>query len=158
MTRLRLTLRSLLLAWLIAGAVPACAPSPEAEWLAAAQSAHGSVDGGDGRDALEAFLARSVPAGVQSDDARVVRQDAAYRLARLLLADGDAAGALAVASDALDEGEKEDVFTANLYVVRGQALEAQGRPVRATMDYHDALLINEALLEAALADDGDEDE
>ncbi len=157
MIRLRLTLRSLLFAWLIAVAVPACAPSPEAEWLAAAQAAHGSVDGGGGQAALEAFLARSVPAGVQSDDARVVRQDVAYRLARMLLADGDAERAETVATEALDEGDKEDVFTANLYVVRGQALEAQGRPVRATMDYHDALLINEVLLEAALADDGDDE-
>lgn len=155
MTRFRLTLRALLFAWLVAMAAPACAPSPEAEWLAAAQSAHGDV--GDGGAALGDFLARSVPAGVQSDDARVVRQDAAYRLARLLLADGDAAEAERVASAALDEGEKEDVFTANLYVVRGQALEAQGRPVRATMDYHDALLINEVLLEAAL-DEGDDQE
>jgi len=157
MTRLRLTRHSLLLAWLLAVAT-ACAPSPEAEWLAAAQSAHGDVETGEGGAALEDFLARSVPAGVQSDDARVVRQDAAYRLARLLLAGGDAAEAEAVANAALDEGDKEDVFTANLYVVRGQALEAQGRPVRATMDYHDALLINEVLLEAALADDGDDQE
>ncbi len=147
----------LLVLWLLALAVVGCAPTPEAEWLAAAQAAHGSADGGEGRAALEDFLARSVPAGVQSDDARVVRQDAAYRLARVMLAEGDAEAAETVATSALEEGEKEDVFTANLYVVRGQALEALGRPVRATMDYHDALLINEVLLEAALAEDGDED-
>lgn len=148
-------LRFVFLAWLFAAAPAGCAPSPEAEWFAAAQAAHGSADGGGGRAALEDFLARTVPAEVQSDDARVVRQDAAYRLARLLLAEDDGASAEAVATAALEEGEKEDVFTANLYVVRGQALEAQGRPVRATMDYHDALLINEVLLQAAL--DGDEE-
>ena len=158
MIRLRLTLRSLWLAAALAVAASACAPSAEAEWLAAAEAAHESVDGGGGRAALEDFLARPVPDGVQSDDARVVRQDAAYRLARLLLATGDAERAEAAASEALDEGEKEDIFTANLYVARGQALEAQGRPVRATMDYHDALLINEVLLEAALADEGDDEE
>jgi len=153
MTHLR---RSWLLLLLLLAAAIGCAPSPEAEWLAAAQAAHESADGATKRAALEDFLDRSVPAGVQSDDARVVRQDAAYRLARVMLTEGDAAEAEAIANDALELGEKEDVFTANLYVVRGQALEAQGRPVRATMDYHDALLINEVLLEAALAEDGDE--
>lgn len=147
----------LLALWLLLAAAVGCAPSPEAQWLTAAQAAHGNADGGEGRAALEDFLARPVPEAVQGDDARVVRQDAAYRLARLLLTEGSSAEAEAVASEGLEEGEKEDVFTANLYVVRGQALEAQGRPVRATMDYHDALLINEVLLEAALQSDGDDE-
>ena len=146
-----------LVSWLLAGAVAGCGPTPEARWLAAAQAAHENVDEKERRAALDAFLARPVPAGIQRDDARVVRQDAAYRLARLMLAEGDPEGAETIATSALAEGAKDDVFTANLYVVRGQALEALGHPVRATMDYHDALLINERLLEAALAEDGDED-
>ena len=140
-----------------------CAPTAESEWLAAAESAHATAassvdaaDGGSGRAALEAFLARPVPAGIQREDARVVRQDAAYRLARLLLAEGDTDEAEQVATAAIEEGRAEDVYTANLFVVRGQALEARGEPVKATMDYHDALLINETLLEAAL-EAGEED-
>ena len=131
----------------------ACAPSPEKEWVEAARVA----DGPELQPKLQAFLDRPVPQGIHRDDARVLRHDAAYRLSRLALGRGEPEAAERIATAALEEGRAEDVFTANLLVARGQALEALGRPVRATLDYHDALLINEALLEAALREPDEDD-
>ena len=127
-----------------------CGEAATATWLESARSA-------DDRASREAFLDEGVPPGMQPDDARVVRHDVAYQLARELLDGGDAEGAVEIATEALNEGRADDVFTANLFVVRGQALEALGEPVRATLDYHEALMINETLLEAALAAEGDEE-
>ena len=148
----------------------ACTNEAATDWMAQARAAHAATDANseDGRRALQAFLLAPVPSSLRPDDARVVRQDAAYRLARLWLADGlqsgsafeagagptsAAAKAMAVVEKALSEGRGDDVFTANLLVARGQAHEALGEPVEAAADYHDALLINEKLLELALGAD-----
>jgi hypothetical protein len=42
------------------------------------------------------------------------------------------------------------VFTANLYIARGKALERQGDASGASRDYHDALLLTEGLLDKSL--------
>ena len=84
------------------------------------------------------------------EDARVVRQDLAYRLASIALEDERAEDARSYADRGLALGAATDVFTANLYVVRGQARETLGDAVGAAGDYHEALIVNEALLDRVL--------
>lgn len=85
----------------------------------------------------------------RADDARAIRQDAFYQLARWSMANEDAAGALVFADAGLALGGA-GVFRANLWVARGQAHEELGQATQAAADYHEALLINETLLDAVL--------
>ncbi len=141
--------------------VAACGDGGAGEWLASARAVHDSADralaAGDldaARRSLQGFATQPPPEGVGPEDARVVRQDVFYRLSRLALREGDAEAAKGWAERGLALGRRDDVFTANLLVARGQALEALGQGVEAAADYHDALRINERLLDALL--DGDE--
>lgn len=136
----------------------ACGGEDGAAWVAQARSASVRADealaSGDmarAREALTPLVEQAPPRAVSPDDARVVAQDAAWRLARLALADGDGAAALGWVDAGLSRGRRGDVFVANLLAVRGQALEALGRDVEAARDYHAALVINEALLDEVLA-------
>jgi predicted negative regulator of RcsB-dependent stress response len=141
-----------------AAAISACNATRGAEdWVTEAESAHhiaderlgqGDVDGA--RNALRAATEREVPKTANAEDARVVRQDLYYRLAALELTQDRPDQALRWASIGLDLGEGTDVFTANLYIVRGKALERRGDASGASRDYHDALLITEALLDKSL--------
>ena len=88
----------------------------------------------------------------RGEDARALRQDAFYQLARWSMSNEDAAGALVFADAGLALGGR-DVFVANLWVARGQAHEALGQATRAAADYHEALLINETLLDAVLGEE-----
>ncbi len=133
-----------------------CGSDAPAVYVSAARAAHFAADEaierGDeagAREVLEQFFAQPPPASMAKDDARIVRQDACFRLARLSLA-SDANDALQWAERGLNQGEGNDVFTANLFVVRGQAKEALGREIDAAADYHEALKINDILLERTL--------
>jgi hypothetical protein len=126
-------------------------------WLGAAAAAHRSADEalarGDrpaARAALSAFAEAPRPPGVPPDDRRVVVQDVYFRLSVLALEEGDAAAGLTWADRGLLAGREADVFTANLHVARGKALEAQGDAVAAAVDYLAAQRINERLLERLL--------
>lgn len=131
-----------------------CGDDASATWLAQVRAAHASADAT--RDvavaerALREAFEREVPTGVAHEDARVVRQDLAYRLASIALEDDRAEDARGYADRGLALGAATDVFTANLYVVRGQAREALGDAVGAAGDYHEALIVNEALLDRVL--------
>ena len=85
-----------------------------------------------------------------AEQARAVRQDAFYQRARIAVRQEDGAAAERLADLGLALGG-DDMFTANLHVVRGQANEMLGRAVEAAADYHRALLINERLLDEVLA-------
>ncbi|MEM1418403.1 MAG: hypothetical protein AAGH15_26145 [Myxococcota bacterium] len=139
------------------GLVACAASDPAAQaWVDEVRAAHVAADGDAseaGDASLRAALASAPPEGVAAAAARARRQDTAYRLARRLLRRGDAAGAEAVADDALDL-ETMDVLTASLLVVRGEAREALGRAREAAADYHEALRVNERLLDRALAEEG----
>lgn len=100
--------------------------------------------------ALARIVERPVPSSVAAEDARIVRQDASERWARLSLERGDPQAALERLDQGLALGERGDVFTANLLTLRARVLEAQGRDGEAAADYHRALLIEETLLERAL--------
>lgn len=137
--------------------VAGCGDDRAAQWVAAMERAHASADEAleadepdRARDALERAFEQNVPQAVHERDARVVRQDLAYRLAELELAAGRAEAAAEHASAGLELGEGEDVFTANLYIARGRAREALGREIEAAADYHEALKINDALLRRTL--------
>lgn len=141
----------------LAGCAEDAAP---ADWMGEARAAHARADEaleredrGAAREALEAFFEAEVPGRVAKEDARVVRQDVAFRLSRLALEAGEADAALRWADEGLNEGRGGDVFTANLLVARGRALEAKGEAVEAAAAYHDALRINDALLDALFEED-----
>jgi hypothetical protein len=127
-------------------------------WLSTAMQAHRDADAleqaGDLVGAariLHECAESKAPAGLHAEDGRVVRQDLYYRLSTLKLASGLAREASASATAGLVLGQREDVFVANLLVVWVQALEALGDSRGASRDYHAALRINEALLEAHLS-------
>lgn len=127
------------------------------DWVTEAEGAHhmaderlaqGDIDGA--RQALRSATESNVPKGTNPEDARVVRQDLYYRLAALELSQNRVDEAQRWASVGLELGRGTDVFTANLYIARGKALERRGDASGASRDYHDALLITEALLDKSL--------
>jgi tetratricopeptide (TPR) repeat protein len=147
---------------LLAGALLAgCAAEPAgSEWFLSVQAASEQADrleaAGDAagaRAALEEALSRPA-SGVHPGDARALRQDLLFRAGCLELASGRHDAARAQAEQGLALGRVQDVFTANLLILRGRALEAAGDARAAGRDYHDALVINEALLDAALGGKG----
>ncbi len=78
------------------------------------------------------------------------RKDTYYRLARLDLEAQDLPQALRHCDTGLQLGATDDVFTANLYVLRGTIRQELGQKLDAAEDFHRALLINEKLLNQAL--------
>jgi tetratricopeptide (TPR) repeat protein len=144
--------RILMLAVLLA----ACSRAPR-DWseLAAVRHAEADnlIDHGDrdrARQVLEAIVASAPESGAESTR-RVLLQDTRFRLARLALDAHDAALAARHADAGLALGGDDDLFVANLLVVRGAAHEAMGEPGSAVPLYQRALRINEALLHQTLS-------
>jgi hypothetical protein len=81
---------------------------------------------------------------------RQAMQDIAFRLARLSLSQKDLSGALAFCEAGLSLGKGDDLFTANLFVMRGIIRQELGQSAAAVEDLHQAILINEKLLKQAL--------
>ena len=129
--------------------IGACGESDEARWLAQAEAAHTAADDGD-VGGLESFVAAAVPSKVDSEDARVVLQDSYYRLGWAALRSDEPAEAITWVNHGLQLGNRHDLFAANLFTVRGEAREALGQAVEAASDYHEALVINDRLLQEAL--------
>lgn len=136
----------------------ACGTAPEpAEWLARAAEAHdqadtaiGSGDLDGARAALLEVLHPSSSLAIDDDDLRVVQQDIYFRLAGLELSDAAPEKALHWANEGLTLGAREDIFTANLLVVRGQANQALGNDHGAAQDFFEAQRINQVLLRSVL--------
>jgi hypothetical protein len=131
----------------------------ENPWAADAMRGHAVADerlqagnASGAREALLAIVNGAVPPGVPADDRRGVLQDTYFRLAELDLRAGDAPAALASADRGLALGRADDLFVANLLVVRGAAHEALRDGPAAAADYHEALVINDRLLAEALHD------
>ena len=131
----------------------------DSPWVADAERRHALADerlqAGDppgARVALREIVdgRASIPAGVPADDRRGVLQDTYFRLAELDLQAGDPRAALASADRGLALGRADDLFVANLLVVRGAAHEALGDGPTAAADYHEALVINDKLLAEAV--------
>jgi hypothetical protein len=126
----------------------ACSRSPDWAEVAAQHHAEADrlIDAGNrvgARAELEAIITAAPHAG---EDGRRVSQDAYFRLARLALDDHDPARAARDADAGLALGGGEDLFVANLLVVRGAAHEALGEAAAAVSVYQRALRINERLL------------
>ena len=102
------------------------------------------------RDVLVASLEKKVPDTVNSQDSRIVQQDMCFRLALVEMDAHRPKEALSWAKRGLALGERQDLFTANLYVAQGRALESMGDERSAAKAYHQALKINEALLNPTL--------
>jgi len=147
---------------LVALAGTACsARSATEDWVTDTENAHhvadervarGDADGA--RAVLRSAIESKAPKTTNAEDARVVRQDLYYRLAALELSQNRPEDAIRWATAGLDLGNGTDVFTANLHIARGKALERRGDASGASRDYHDALLITEALLDKTLGDKG----
>ena len=148
--------RATALALLCAGLALGCTPDPDGYVAASAEdsaAADRAIERGEHEPAIErlrAIVEREVPASVAEEDARVIRQDAYDRWARVLMGRGEVDEATRVVDRGLALGEREDLFTANLLTTRGRLHEARGRDREAARDYHRALVIEEALLERAL--------
>jgi hypothetical protein len=127
------------------------------DWLASAEAAHRTADrelpAGDvngARDVLRRAAEAEPPSDANDLDTGAVRKDLYYRLALLEVEHGTPEGAVRAATDGLALGTGKDVFTANLEIVRGHAYEKLGNAALASRDYHDALLVTEALLDRSL--------
>ena len=135
--------------------------SDDSAWIAEATRRHALADQRlevadprGARDALRGIVDAPAPAGLPADDRRGVLQDTFFRLAEMDLDARDSRGALANADRGLALGRGNDLFVANLLVVRGAAHEALGEGPAAVEDYHQALMINDHLLSKTLNDKG----
>lgn len=150
--------RRLALILTLCACLAACGTAPEPhEWLARAAEAHDQADhalgAGDLDGAREALLEVLHPPSslaVDDEDLRVLRQDLYFRLAVLELAAGAPQAAVDWVNEGLTLGAREDIFTANLLVVRGQSNEALGNDRGAAQDYFEAQRINQVLLRTVL--------
>jgi predicted negative regulator of RcsB-dependent stress response len=77
-------------------------------------------------------------------------QDVAFRLGQVMLDEKKPGEALDVCTRGLALGEHEDLFTANLLILRGNIQQELGKPSAAAEDFHQALVINEKLLHKVL--------
>lgn len=143
----------------VVGIFATCQSSrPEStRWLESIQASHRSAD--DRLLSRETAAARATlvtawdtppPTTIAAEDARVVRQDIAYRLARIDMAEGRNQDALTWARKGLALGRNASVETANLLIVSGHVNQRIGNEQQAIVDLHDALVINDTLLTRAL--------
>ncbi len=135
----------------------ACAGSRDdtGSWVTSAETAHHEADrllaAGDAHGARDVLqrLETTMP-GDANGATRAVHADLLYRVAELDLRENDVKGAVDSATRGLELGRSNDAFTTNLLIVRGRAHEKLGDAVAASRDYHDALVITEALLDRSL--------
>lgn len=139
--------------------LPACgAGSSSADAVALVRQAHAradaALDEGDPAAALVALQPVLAPAALASlprAERRALLQDAHFRVAELHRRAGRPAQAVDHAQAGLALGDARDLLAANLYMTLGRSFEALGRDREAASALHDALQINEILLQAALA-------
>lgn len=130
------------------------------EWVLQVRRANEDTDAALARQdtvaaqtALKSALALDVPAAILPIHARAVRQDLLFRLASVALQRDDGSAALDAADEGLTLGRGTDVFTANLLIARGRALEMSDRGKDAAKSYYEALQINQQLLRTVLSGD-----
>jgi hypothetical protein len=125
----------------------------DSRWIAEAERQHAIADERlaakdfpGARIALLPIVGEKAPADVPTDARRGVLQDTYFRMAKIDLDVGDPAVAVRDADSGLALGRADDLFVANLLVVRGAAHEALNDGAAAAADYHAALVINDRLL------------
>ena len=77
-------------------------------------------------------------------------QDVAFRLGQVMLDEKKPGEALEVCTRGLALGEPDDLFTAYLLILRGTIHQELGKSSAAADDFHQALVINEKLLQKVL--------
>ncbi|MCA9562764.1 MAG: hypothetical protein KC561_04700 [Myxococcales bacterium] len=120
----------------------------EAQHSASLDAATGEL--GRARTLLLNALALQAPDELASEDVRRIRQDLYFLLASVELETGNDERALEAADAGIALGGEREIFAANLWLVKGQAFESQGRAVEAARAYHRALEINAALFVEAM--------
>ncbi len=144
-------------------AVAGCAgrrAEPESAWVADQARIHAELDAALtagktqwAEETLLAALAERAPVGVEPEILALVRKDQLFRLADIYLVMGEPQRALDASDRGLALGDGRDLFTANLHIARGKALEALERAPEAAVALHRALLISDGLLHDLLAND-----
>jgi hypothetical protein len=139
----------------VALALTACSAKTDDDWLAHTEAAHEQANRlvAEGRTSEALDVLRNVETELTTSgnaDAQTARRDVLYRLAQIELASGNAKGAADWATRGLGLERPSDAFTTNLLIVRGRAFEQMNDAAGASRDYHDALLITEALLDRSL--------
>jgi predicted negative regulator of RcsB-dependent stress response len=81
---------------------------------------------------------------------RQALQDIAFRLGQVMLDEKQPGEALEACTRGLELGEQDDLFTANLLILRGHIRQELGKTLSAAEDFHRALVINEELLHKVL--------
>jgi hypothetical protein len=151
------TARDLLFASSLAAAIGlGCSRAPGgggSRWIADAERQHEIADERlaakdlvGARLSLLRIVRGEAPHEAPPDARRGVLQDTYFRMATIDLDVGDPRVALADAERGLALGRADDLFVANLLVVRGAAYEALHDGAAAAADYHAALMINDRLL------------
>jgi predicted negative regulator of RcsB-dependent stress response len=81
---------------------------------------------------------------------KAARKDTHFRLAQVALQRRDPRAAVGECDAGLAQGKDPDLFTANLYILRGNVHESLHDKAAAVEDFRQALLINETLLGEAV--------
>lgn len=125
----------------------AAAPDPRASWLSRARAAHALADRDPqhARSELAAFVASRPPPQLDAAFARALRQDAWFRMGELDLT-SDPRTSLEDAAAGVALGTADDLYFANLLILRARAHELLHDDRAAVADYQAALRINEAML------------
>lgn len=156
------------LIWSALAVLAACSSAKDrsAQWVALVQRAHTSTDeyrrvdenrGADNAPAPDSRAAeRALRQAIsEAPDApnvseRWVIQDLYYRLAQLLADHGSLEQAGSEVERGLAVEAAPTLARANLLALRGKVLEKQGQREAAARAYHEALLVNEVLMDRAL--------
>lgn len=133
---------------------------PHSRWLSDQAQVHAEIDAAlahgqtdVAQKTLLAALAERAPVGVRPEVITLVRKDQLFRLADIYLEKGEPERALEASNRGVALGGERDLFSANLLVARGKALEALGREPDAAEAFHQALTINDELLHDLLQKD-----
>lgn len=125
------------------------------EWVDLVQRAHHELDEGRSEDAVstERVLRAAIVEAPRDPSPREswVIQDLHYRLAQVLLDAGEIDRAIVEVDRGLLVATAATLARANLLALRGKIFERQGNRQRAAEAFHAALLINETLMDQALA-------
>lgn len=125
------------------------------QWVNAVRDAHELADLATTkaqRHAAIAALRNAVEAAPPANSAKRhwALQDLHFRLAQTLVDDGQLSEAHVVIAQGLKLTPEPNVTRANLLALEGKVYELEGMAERAARALHEALLINELLLEQAL--------
>jgi tetratricopeptide (TPR) repeat protein len=135
----------------------ACSSPKErgSEWVDMVHRAHQRADEGatSGTLAMEPMLRAAIAEAPRNPNERErwVIQDLHYRLAQLLLDAGELERAAIEVVRGLRADDAATLARANLLALQGKAFERQGERQKAAESFHAALLINELLMDEALA-------